>query len=164
MYIDTTILYTSTQSTDSNMSCDTFSSKKKPPGNELENVDPWKSTCWHGVKYRQMWDLCARASRKRRGKMRSIWVLWLASFPVGPFCLHTITFNPHQTRVTRASIFLALLQSELARGLLVNLWRTMVEILDHLHTCLVHIAHWSFLTSFAVSVSQTRKTLKKSLV
>ena len=119
------------------MSCDAFSSKivLKPPGNELENVDPWKSPCWHGVKYRRMWDLCARASRKRRGKMQSIECFELLVFQWDIFAL---TPSP-STHIRLASIFLALLQSELARGLLVNLWRMTVEILDHLHTCLLHI-------------------------
>lgn len=142
------------------MSCDAFSSKivLKPPGNELENVDLWKSPCWHGVKYRRMWDLCARASRKRRGKMQSIECFELLVFQWDIFAL---TPSP-STHIRLASIFLALLQSELARGLLVNLWRMTVEILDHLHTCLLHID--LFLQVFAVSNSQTRKTVKKSFV
>lgn len=34
--------------------CRDIVAEEPEPGNELENVDPWKSPCWHGVKYRRM--------------------------------------------------------------------------------------------------------------
>ena len=98
--------------------------------------------CWHGVKYRRMWDLCARASRKRRGKMQSIECFELLVFQWDIFAL---TPSP-STHIRLASIFLALLQSELARGLLVNF--VTHDRGDTWPSTHLFVAHWSFLTSF----------------